>query len=205
MLPPLCSDDRRRLLLLARATLTEVILYNRIPESPTPSGRLVEPAGAFVTLRNRGRLRGCVGLSGPSLPVSETVIQAAASVARCDPRFPAVAAEELAELEIEISVLSEPRPIAASAIEVGRHGLLVIRGRKRGLLLPQVATEHSWSAQRFLEETCRKAGLQTDAAWDPETELLAFTAEVFSERELPPVAMGAASSRGPSEQPEPEG
>ena len=201
---PLCSDDRRRLLRLARTTLTEVILYNRIPEAPAPSGRLAEPAGAFVTLHYRGRLRGCVGSAGRSLAVSETVMQAAASAARNDPRFAAITAAELPEVEIEISVLSEPQPTTAGAIEVGRHGLLVMRGRKRGLLLPQVATEHGWSAERFLEESCRKAGLEADAARDPETELLAFTADVFSEREVPAVTMGAEANRGPSGTPEPE-
>lgn len=205
MPPLLCNDDRRRLLLLARTTLTEVILYNRIPEPPAPAGRLGEPAGAFVTLYCRGRLRGCVGLSGRTLAVSETVIQAAASAARHDPRFAAVTAEELHEVDIEISVLSEPRPIAAGAIEVGKHGLLVVRGKKRGLLLPQVATERRWSAERFLEESCRKAGLEPDAARDSQTELLAFTAEVFSEKEISAVMMDAAESRVPPEKPEPKG
>lgn len=198
---PLCSDDRRQLLLLARTSLTEVILYNRLPDVPPLGGRLAERAGAFVTLYCQGRLRGCVGLPGQELPLWETVVQAAVSAARNDPRFAVVGAGELSQIEIEISVLSEARPIAADAIEVGRHGLLVIRGRNRGLLLPQVATERSWPVRRFLEETCRKAGLAADAWQDPETELLAFAAEVFSERELHPAAMGAAEDRGPSRKP----
>jgi AmmeMemoRadiSam system protein A len=112
--------------------------------------------------------------------------------ARSDPRFAAIRSEELPELEIEISVLSEPFPIAAAGIEVGWHGLLVIRGKKRGLLLPQVARERGWSPQKFLEETCRKAGLEASAAQHPETQVLAFTAEVFSEREFQSVMISAA-------------
>ena len=204
MPPPLYSDDRRQLLLLARAALIELILHDRLPEPPALAGRLIERSGAFVTLYCRGRLRGCVGMSSGNLPLSETVVQAAVSAARDDPRFAAVTREELPEVEIEISVLSDPQPGPAGAVEVGRHGLLVIRGRKRGLLLPQVAVERSWPVQRFLEETCRKAGLPADAWRDPETQLLVFTAEVFSEREFPAAMMGGCETRSPSATPEPE-
>ena len=108
MLPPLCSDDRRRLLRLARTALAEVILRNRIPDLPEPAGRLAEHSGAFVTLYCRGRLRGCMGVVGAELSLSETVVQAAVSAARHDPRFSAVTPEELAHVEIEISILSQP-------------------------------------------------------------------------------------------------
>jgi uncharacterized protein len=204
MLPPLCSDDRQRLLRLSRRILTEVILYNRLPELSPPTSRLAVPAGAFVTLYRRSQLRGCVGLPGRSFSVSETVVQATIGAARNDPRFPAVTPEELPELEIEISVLSEPQPIAADGIEPGRHGLVVVRGKKRGLLLPQVAQERGWSAQRFLQETCRKAGLEPGAAEHPETQVLAFTAEVFSEREFWPATAGTTERSGPLETPEAE-
>jgi AmmeMemoRadiSam system protein A len=192
MPPPLCSDDRRELLALARAAITEAVLHDRILNLPQGDGRLAEPAGAFVTLYHRGRLRGCVGVSGRTFSLSETVAQCALSAARNDARFAALGAGEVSEVVIEISVLSEPRAIAPGAIEAGTHGLLVIRGRHRGLLLPQLAAERAWTALRFLEETCRKAGLQPDAWRHPETELLAFTAEVFSEREFDRAAPGAA-------------
>ena len=100
-------------------------------------------------------------------------------------------------MEIEISVLSEPQPIEAAAIEIGRHGLLVIRGRNRGLLLPQVARERAWSSERFLQETCRKAGLPPESWLDSETRLLAFTAEVFFEREFQSLAAGPADELRP--------
>jgi AmmeMemoRadiSam system protein A len=193
------------LLLLARIALTEVILHNNIPEVPALAGRLTECGGAFVTLYFRGKLRGCVGMSSGNLRLGETVVQAAVSAARSDPRFPAVEAEELPEVEVEISVLSQPQPIAPGAIEVGSHGLLVTLGKKRGLLLPQVAVERAWSAERFLEETCRKAGLAADAWQEEETELLAFTAEVFSEREFQAAGIGAEEDRDPFPTPESNG
>ena len=203
-MPLLCSDDRRKLLALARAALTEVVLHDRIPDLPLPAGRLAERAGAFVTLHHQGRLRGCVGLPGRSLSLGETIVQSAVSAARNDLRFTAIGAGELSEVEIEISVLSEPEAIAPGAIEAGTHGLLVIRGSHRGLLLPQVAVERSWPALRFLEETCRKAGLEPDAWRHPETELLAFTVEIFSEREFQQTAPGAAR-RGPAKRSAPRG
>jgi AmmeMemoRadiSam system protein A len=184
-MPPLCSDERRKLLALARAALTEAILHDRILETQQAEGRLAEKAGAFVTVRHRGRLRGCVGVTAGKLALSEAVMQSAASAARNDPRFAAVTAAEISEVEIEISVLSEPWPIEPGAIEAGTHGLLVVRGARRGLLLPQVAAERGWPAWRLLEETCRKAGLEPEAWRDSATELLAFTAEIFSERESP--------------------
>ena len=190
--------------MLARAAITAAVLHDRIPDPFVPSGRLAEPGGAFVTLYYRGRLRGCVGLSGHRLSLAETVVQSAVSASRNDVRFTAIGAGELHEVEIEISVLSEARAISPGAIEVGRHGLLVIRSSHRGLLLPQVAVERAWSALRFLEETCRKAGLQADAWRHPETELLAFTAEVFSERELHAAAMGA-TQQGPGKDCAPSG
>jgi AmmeMemoRadiSam system protein A len=192
---PLCSDDRRTLLGLARAALTEAVLHDRVPDLPLPQGCLAEAAGAFVTLYHAGRLRGCVGVSGRRLSLVETVVQSAASAARNDSRFTAIAAREVSDVEIEISVLSEARAIAPGAIEVGRHGLVVTQGNHRGLLLPQVAVERSWPALRFLEETCRKAGLEPNAWRHPETEILAFTAESFSEREFRQTAPVAAGGK----------
>jgi AmmeMemoRadiSam system protein A len=200
-MPPLCSDDRRKLLGLARNALTEAVLHDRVADLPPPEGRLAEAGGAFVTLYYLGRLRGCVGVSGRRLPLGETVVQSAAGAARNDARFAPIGAREVHEVEIEISVLSEARAIAPDAIEAGTHGLLVVRGSHRGLLLPQVAIERCWPARRFLEETCRKAGLEPDAWRHPDTEILAFTAEIFSEREFrqtAPVAAGLGPGRRPA-------
>jgi uncharacterized protein (TIGR00296 family) len=97
-------------------------------------------------------------------------------------RFPPIGSDEIASLEIEISVLTAPERILPEAIVAGTHGLLVARGSFRGLLLPQVAAERNWSVGRFLEETCVKAGLPRDAWRDPATEVLGFTAEIYSEK-----------------------
>jgi AmmeMemoRadiSam system protein A len=192
-MPPLCSDDRRVLLVLARRVITQIILNQQIPDVPVHQGRLAEPCGAFVTLRSRGRLRGCVGSAERNLPLSETVAQAAVGVLR-DPRFRPPTAAELPEIEIEMSLLSEIVPVslgAIEAIEIGRHGLIVAGDGRRGLLLPQVAARWGWTAERFVEETCRKAGLDATAWRRPGMQLFAFTAETFSERDFsdlnPPV------------------
>ncbi len=181
---PLPEAERRALLELARRALTEIVLHGTILDAPPPTGRLAEPAGVFVSIHCEGRLRGCLGKVESTAPVAEAVAQCAISVAREDPRFEPVHAEELPGLEIEISVLSRLEPIIPEQIEVGRHGLLVRRGALRGLLLPQVPLPYRWSPERFLEETCVKAGLPRDSWKDPETRIEAFTAEVFSEADF---------------------
>ncbi len=183
---PLSHDDRRALLARARAAIVEMVTQHRIPDFPPAVGPLAMPGSAFVTVRCFGKLRGCIGRTNSTEPLAETVTQCAISAALDDPRFAPLAPGDIPGLEIEISVLSEMTPISATAIEPGKHGLLVVQGPRRGLLLPQVALEHHWSAERFLAETCQKAGLARDAFRDPETKLFGFTAEVFSEAELFP-------------------
>ena len=185
---PLSEAERRTLLELARHALTEFVLRENVIDVPDAEGALAQPAGVFVTLHFAGRLRGCLGQVESALPLAETVAQMAVAVSRSDPRFEPVAAHELSGLEIEISVLSRMEPIRPEQIEVGRHGLLVRRGAFRGLLLPQVAEQYHWSSQRFLEETCVKAGLPRDSWKDAETRVEAFTAEVFSEANFRSVA-----------------
>lgn len=148
-----------------------------LPEEPS----LTQCGGAFVTLLHRGRLRGCIGQITPRQSLVRSVVFSARAAALEDPRFPPVRPDELAELEIELSVLSLLEEIAPERIEAGKHGLMVSRGAQRGLLLPQVATQFRWTAERFLAETCVKAGFERDAWKDPGTRIHAFTAEVFSE------------------------
>ena len=180
----LSEPDRSTLLSLARQAVFETICRHRFPDLPVAAGRLAKPAGAFVTLSCAGKLRGCVGRTDATLALAETVVQCAITAASYDPRFTPMSAQELAQLEIEISVLSEPRPVRQEEIEPGIHGIIVIRGANRALLLPQVAVERNWSAIQFLQAVCRKAGLGPDAWRDPETTLLAFTAEVFSDQQV---------------------
>jgi AmmeMemoRadiSam system protein A len=178
---PLSSDDRRAILDIARRAISSAVIEKRSPDSQPHSGSLSIPSGAFVTLHCNGRLRGCVGQVESAGPLAEVVVRSAINAALYDFRFPPVETEEVAELEIEISVLSPLDLITPEAVIVGRHGLMVVKGEKAGLLLPQVATERHWASKRFLEETCAKAGLPTDAWRDPSTRIFAFTAEVFSE------------------------
>jgi AmmeMemoRadiSam system protein A len=185
----LVSSDKKTLLEIARRA---VVCAVKGDGSASGSGAATErsaerrlaPAGAFVTLRTRGRLRGCIGQISPDLPLTEVVGYCAKAAALEDPRFAPMRAEELTGMEIEISVLSPPEEISPDSIRAGEHGLIVSQGGRRGVLLPHVATEFGWPALRFLEETCVKAGLSRDAWRDPGTKIQAFTAEVFSEKEF---------------------
>lgn len=179
---PLSNDDWLTLVEIARRSISTAIVENRLPDLPSYSSTLSEHRGAFVSLYREGKLRGCVGQVEDPGPLAEVVARASINAALYDSRFPSVTASEIPNLEIEISVLSPPERIQLEAIVIGQHGLLVVRGRCRGILLPQVAVERQWSSQRLLEETCVKAGLARDAWRDPATELYGFTAEIFSEK-----------------------
>lgn len=181
---PLSSEDRRDLLIRARRVISEVVCSQSIADLPAPAGRLAEPGSAFVTVHCAGRLRGCVGRVDRTLALAEVVAQCAIGAVTQDTRFRPLQAYEIDEVEIEISVLSELQAASPHELEIGTHGIVVSRAERRGLLLPQVAAERGWSAERFLEETCKKAGLEPNAWRDPQTSLLAFTAEVFGESDF---------------------
>ena len=176
------DDERRRLIELAHQVIDAALAGKHLGLTP-PSEHLAQHRGAFTTLHLHGRLRGCVGYVQPAYPVWRTVAETAIAAAFYDTRFPPVTAEEAPGLEIEISVLSPAFPIRPQDIEAGRHGLIVTKDNQRGLLLPQVATEHGWNSEMLLAQTCMKAGLAPDA-WQHGAELEAFTAEVFGEAEL---------------------
>ena len=167
---------------IARAIGAELVSHQEsvIPAegSPIATGVL---AGAFVTLRMHGELRGCIGYPEPELPLQEVIDRCAVSAAISDPRFPAVGVDDWRFIDIEISVLGPIERVAdISEVVVGQHGLVVELGRRRGLLLPQVASERNWSATEFAAETCMKAGLRRDA-WQNGAELFKFEADVFGE------------------------
>jgi AmmeMemoRadiSam system protein A len=175
--------DREKQLLLGVARRVVTLAAERCePLEDLPQDEnLIRPAGAFVTLRRRGRLRGCIGQLASNLPLVSVVAQSARAAALEDPRFSPVRPSELAEIEIELSVLSPMEDIEPEWIEAGKHGLMVSKDSQRGVLLPQVAKEFRWTAERLLEETCVKAGLRRDAWKDPTTRIQAFAAEAFSE------------------------
>ncbi len=196
---PLRSEDKQALLGIARNAISLALMGGRQLEASAPGGELEACGGAFVTLHKRGRLRGCIGRLSADESLANVVAECAVSAATQDPRFPPLRAVELAELEIEISVLSEIEEARPEQVEPGLHGLVVSRGGRRGVLLPQVAREHGWLRERFLEETCRKAGLDTNAWKDPETRVEIFTAEMFSEHDFRASGAevaGAAEKRG---------
>jgi AmmeMemoRadiSam system protein A len=176
----LSTDDQQRLLALARLALEARVRRDLEPVADV-DGALTSRCAAFVTIHNGEILRGCLGRVSCDLPLAGVVVHLAAAVADSDPRFPPVDVLELDALQIEISVLTRAREIATlDQIEIGRHGLIVERGSLRGLLLPQVATEHGWTPEQFVEHTCVKAGLARDA-WRHGARLSAFEAQVFGE------------------------
>jgi len=180
--PDLGALERTSLLRAARAAIV-AHLAGRKPELPPGTGALGAARGAFVTLRRVAddELRGCVGQMEASEPLLETVAEMAVAAATRDGRFAPVSASELDSLRIEISVLSPLVPIRPSEVEVGRHGLLLRCGGRRGVLLPQVPVEHGWDLEAFLAHTCEKAGLPADTWSRPGVELSGFTATVFGE------------------------
>jgi AmmeMemoRadiSam system protein A len=138
-------------------------------------------AGAFVTLRIHGVLRGCIGYLESELLLVEVVERCAVSAATSDPRFPPLGAAELSGVDLELSVLGPIESVGdIREVVVGRHGLIVEHASHRGLLLPQVAAERQWGVAEFASETCRKAGLPRDA-WQTGAKLFRFEAEVFGE------------------------
>jgi AmmeMemoRadiSam system protein A len=148
-----------------------------------PAARLYR--GAFVSLHAcGGDLRGCIGHVMGDRLLGEVIRQVAVSAARSDPRFPPVVPDELQELRIEISVLSELARLAAADLYrmvIGRDGVLVRRGRAQAVLLPQVATEQGFDTEAFLDAVCDKAGLRRRSWREPATEVFTFTADVFVE------------------------
>jgi uncharacterized protein len=173
--------ERDLLLKLAHESIASALAGREISLAP-PSPHLAETRGAFTTVYCRGELRGCVGYVLPVAPLYRTIAETARSAAFEDPRFPPITRAELPDVEISLSVLSPLQPVEPEEVKIGRHGLLVSHGGRRGLLLPQVPVEHGWGRITFLEQTCRKAGLPPNA-WKEGAKLEAFTAEVFGEKE----------------------
>lgn len=176
-------NEKKLLLAFAREAVEAAASGDPPPE--VPGGEVfLKRGGAFVTLKKGGMLRGCIGHFAGLGTLGETVRAMAREAALGDPRFNPVETFELEQLNIEISVLSPMRGIEPEEVVPGLHGLYVRRGPRAGTLLPQVAREEGWDRETFLAHTCLKAGLPPMAWLDRETELLAYTAEVFSESSL---------------------
>lgn len=177
----LTEAQKAALVALARQSVVDAVTGSRAPESFTME--LPEASGVFVTVKRRGELRGCLGTLQCRRGLAGEVARSAADAASEDPRFPPITVAELPDLSVEVSVLGPLECIDPSdpdAIVIGRHGLVAEQGRRRGLLLPQVATEWSWTVEQFLRQTCLKASLPPDA-WQHGARISRFEAEVFGE------------------------
>ena len=173
-------EERSLLLKLAHESILSALEHREISLQP-PSAHLAEARGVFTSLHLKGNLRGCVGFVLPINSVYRAVADTARAAAFEDTRFYPVTLEEARHLEIELSILSPPQPAKAEDIEVGRHGVLIGMDGWRGLLLPQVAVEHHWDRATFLEQTCVKAGVPSDA-WRSGATIEVFTAEIFGDQ-----------------------
>ena len=183
-------EQRRILLRIAHQAILSVLERRALPEAPSLPLGLSDPRGVFTTLYMPGnlhgglprQLRGCVGYAVPIAPLYRAVAETARAAAFEDSRFLPVTKEEALRLEVSLSILSRLFPIHPEAVEVGRHGLVISHGPRRGLLLPQVPVENGWDRETFLDQTCRKAGLPQDA-WRKNATIEAFTAEIFADAE----------------------
>ncbi len=175
------ETDRAALLQLARDAIVAHVTGAAAPAAEV-CARATENGAAFVTLHRHGELRGCIGHIEADEPLGRVIARGAVAAASADPRFPPIAAEELPDLEIELSILGALEPVVTpDDIDIGRHGLIIEQGWHRGLLLPQVAPEWGWDREAFLAHTCHKAGLPRDA-WKHGAKVWRFEAEVFGER-----------------------
>lgn len=182
----LSLQDKQMLLQLARQTLNDYLGRGQLPDlQPPPSPVLMEQRAAFVTLRVRetGELRGCIGEVIAREPLWDCVRNMAVAAATEDPRFPPVTLGQVPGLHIEISALTPMTPIKPEEVVVGRHGLMIVKGFSRGLLLPQVPVEQGWNREEFLRGLCHKAWLPTNAWKDKDAQLSGFEAEVWEEEE----------------------
>ncbi len=174
------TDAQKRVLLRVARSSVAAEVTHQPPEPLRIDIELPDASGVFVTIRRGGQLRGCLGTLECRRGLAEEVARCAADSAAEDPRFPPVSEEELPELDVEVSVLGPLEAIAPdpSQVVVGRHGLVAEQGNRRGLLLPQVATEWDWTPEQFLRQTCLKAGLAGEA-WRSGARMYRFEAEVF--------------------------
>lgn len=176
------SSDKDALLKFARLTLEARLKKMKAPGLNALSDEMLLRKGAFVSLHRNNELRGCIGQIYPEQELYRVVQHCVLNAALEDGRFSPVTLDELRDLEIEISVLSPLHRIQSiEEIELGLHGLYMVQGPYRGLLLPQVATECGWDRIEFLEHTCLKSGLPRSAWQDPKTIIYIFEAEIFSE------------------------
>lgn len=177
------EDSQKEALKIARITLEEYLTHGTIPTFTPKNPSLLKPLGCFITLRNRGQLRGCIGEFEPNEPLYKVIQKTAVNAAVRDFRFPPVDVFELKDIKIEISVMTPKRKILDwREIKLGKHGVIIQKGINAGTFLPQVATETGWSLEEFLSHLCtEKAGLPSNCYKDPSVSIYVFEVQVFKE------------------------
>ena len=182
----LSAEFRLKLLRVARQSLIFFLENGMQMQFSTKIHELLEKRAVFVTLRNKssGELRGCTGQSNPCYPLIEAVAKTVISSAVDDKRFPSLKIDELSDLFIEINVLSPLEPSKPENVKLGKHGLMINKGSKGALFLPEVAVSNGWDLHTFLYELCRKAGLPEGSWHDLEAELYVFESEAWGENEF---------------------
>lgn len=186
----LTETEGRTAVKLARKTIETFLSEGRLPISQESDNGLPpvfgENRGVFVTLTEQGMLRGCIGHPYPDSTLKDAILDSAISAATRDPRFPPIEEDEMKNIVVEVTVLTQPEKINASPkelpdkVEIGKHGLIVKQGYCQGLLLPQVAPENNMDSIDFLSHTCMKAGLSPDA-WVKGAEVYCFEGQIFKE------------------------
>lgn len=178
----LTKKEQRELLKIARAAIVSHVTTGKVAAIDKVSDGLNAESGCFVTIKQQGKLRGCIGNFVSDKPLYLLVQEMAISAATRDPRFYPMKPPDLESFELDISVLSPLEKIdSLDVIKVGRHGLYIIKNSSHGVLLPQVATEYGWDRETFLKHACLKAGLPENA-WQKECDIFIFTAQVFGEK-----------------------
>lgn len=184
----LSMEEGEKAVKLARKAIETYLSSGKVIEDRF-NGIFAEKRGVFTTLNKHGALRGCIGFPYPIKRLDEAIIESAIAAAVEDPRFPPVRLEEMKEIEVEVTVLTPPEKLETDPVkrpehvEIGRHGLIVKRGYRSGLLLPQVAVEYGFDAEEFLTQTCLKAGIPPDSWLLKDCEVYRFEGQIFKEEE----------------------
>lgn len=180
----LTAADADVLLKIAREAINHVVKGQEYTPAPREEKKLNDKAGCFVTIKQNGQLRGCIGNFQSKQPLYSEVAQMAVASATQDPRFPAMDQSELDDFNLELTVLSPLKKIDnLDEIEIGVHGLYIEKGYNRGVLLPQVATEHGWDRDLFLRQTCIKAGLKESDWQHEDTDIYIFSGQIADDYE----------------------
>ncbi len=183
-------EEGKKAVKLAREAIEKYLADGTRPDPPEDlDEKFEEKRGVFVTLNKNGDLRGCIGRPLPNQKLTDGLIDSAISAATSDPRFPKLKPEELENVTVEISILTQPKEVevnnskqCSEKIEIGKDGLIVkCRGRE-GLLLPQVPVDRDWDEEEFLSQTCVKAGLSPDTWVESDVDIQKFSAQVFKEK-----------------------